>query len=115
MVPSSRLQTCTLVLTFLSIYVPVALAQVIEEVVVTAQKREQREQDVGISMTTFSPEQIRHRRPSQVLHYDNSGFGRKLLDCKTREGLRCRSRLCDLFFAAVVVHCAVGGGFGADR
>ena len=62
MVPSGRLQTCTLVLTLLSIYVPVALAQVIEEVVVTAQKREQREQDVGISMTTFSPEQIRQLR-----------------------------------------------------
>ncbi len=27
--------------------------------------------------------------------------------------LRCRSRLCDLFFAAVAVHGAVGGGYGA--
>jgi iron complex outermembrane recepter protein len=37
----------------------VAEAQVLEEVVVTAQKREQSLQDVGISVTAFSGEQIR--------------------------------------------------------
>ena len=35
-----------------------ASAQVLEEVVVTAQKREQNIQDVGISVTAFSGDQI---------------------------------------------------------
>ena len=39
--------------------IPTASAQVLEEVVVTAQKREQSLQEVGISVTTFSGDQIR--------------------------------------------------------
>ena len=35
--------------------------QILEEIVVTAQKREQSLQDVGISVTAFSGEQINHR------------------------------------------------------
>ncbi|WP_354694308.1 TonB-dependent receptor [Elongatibacter sediminis] len=38
---------------------PLAQAQVLEEVVVTAQKREQSLQDVGVSVTAFSGEQIK--------------------------------------------------------
>jgi len=43
----------------LSLLAGSAAAQVLEEVVVTAQKREQGLQDVGISVTAFSAEQIR--------------------------------------------------------
>lgn len=39
---------------------PLASAQVLEEVVVTAQKREQSLQDVGISVTAFSGEQLKN-------------------------------------------------------
>lgn len=46
------------VLISLIILLPAASAQVLEEIVVTAQKREQNIQDVGIAITAFSGEQL---------------------------------------------------------
>ena len=46
------------VLVSLITLLPVASAQVLEEIVVTAQKREQNIQDVGIAITAFSGEQL---------------------------------------------------------
>ena len=39
-----------------------AQAQVLEEVIVTAQKREQSANDIGISVTAFSNEQMGHSK-----------------------------------------------------
>ncbi|MEP7244934.1 MAG: hypothetical protein ABI885_14815 [Gammaproteobacteria bacterium] len=40
-------------------FAPQAIAQQLEQVTVTAQKREQRVEDVGIPVTTLSGEQLR--------------------------------------------------------
>lgn len=48
----------TLIIFTLSAYTPVSTASVLEEVIVTAQKREQSLQDVGIAITAFSGAQL---------------------------------------------------------
>ena len=45
--------------TWLAVFPTTVLSQVLEEIVVTAQKREQSLQDVGISVTAFSKDQLR--------------------------------------------------------
>lgn len=50
--------TLTLILIWLILAADTAFSQVLEEVVVTAQKKEQNLQDVGLSVTAFSGEQI---------------------------------------------------------
>ena len=56
-----RVRSFFIVLTVLAIGLGgTAFAQGLEEIVVTARKREQLVQDVGISITTFSDEQLRN-------------------------------------------------------
>lgn len=48
-----------IICTLWAVYQPVSAQIVVEEIVVTAQKREELAQDIGISITTFGKEQIR--------------------------------------------------------
>ncbi len=50
----------TLPLAIMALLISPVSAQVLEEVIVTAQKREQNLQDVGVSVTAFSGEQVRN-------------------------------------------------------
>ena len=57
--PTGRRVATLLTWLFAGISVPIVHAQLLEEVIVTAQKREQSIQDVGISVTAFNGEQIK--------------------------------------------------------
>lgn len=61
MIAVKKLVSTTLMASALSLgsWTPMAMAQVLEEITVTAQKREQALSDVGISVTAFSGEQMK--------------------------------------------------------
>ena len=78
--PTGRRVATLLTWLFAGISVPIVHAQLLEEVIVTAQKREQSIQDVGISVTAFSGEQIKQLGFTSTQEIDQHAPGLMVTD-----------------------------------
>ena len=78
--PTGRRVATLLTWLFAGISVPIVHAQLLEEVIVTAQKREQSIQDVGISVTAFNGEQIKQLGFTSTQEIDQHAPGLMVTD-----------------------------------